>query len=296
MYYYIVNPAAGNSIISSIQEKLKSNLHSLGIDGEFNKTIGAGDAAKIAKLAVEQNFKTIVAVGGDETVNEVITAVHATKKTNVAVGIIPTGKQNLMARHLGIGDWQHACDVLAARRLQTYQLMKINSKAFIYDCTFLSEGTWQPEETSSSSAPVWQNLMEKVSIPVAQKPFEYLLDLDNQYKVRGNANQITISNQKFLDTSLPNRLIIHIYNAASHDDKPTILNKIFRRSKPNMHSVSQLHGNNIAIECKSPTEAIIDGQKLGGTKFNIHITDAKVQLITNRETSATDLKSSQSET
>lgn len=284
MYYYIVNPAAGNSLISSIQEKLKSTLHNLGIDGEFNKTIGAGDAAKIAKTAVDQNFKTIVAVGGDETVNEVITAVHETKKDNVAVGIIPTGKQNLMARHLGVGDWQHACEVLAARRLQTYRLMKVNNKPFIYDCTLLSEGVWHPQESNPSPAPVWQNLIEKASNNHTQKPFEYLLDLDNKYKVRGIANQITISNQKFLDTSLNNQLIIHLYGVSGGHNKRTLLNRIFQRSDQNTHTISQIHGNNTAIECKSPTEAIIDGQKVGGTKFSIHITRAEVQLITNRDT------------
>lgn len=283
MYYYIVNPASGNSVISSIQEKLKANLHALGIDGEFNKTIGSGDAAKIAKLAVDQNFKTIVAVGGDETVNEVITAVHETKKDSVAVGVIPTGKQNLMARHLGIGDWQHACDVLASRRLQTYQLMRVNNKVFIYDCTILSEGVFQPEETSPSPAPIWQNLLEKATPSPKQQPFEYLLDLDKRYKVRGEANQITVSNQKFLDTALENELIIHIHSPDPYQKKLPILGNLFKRPGHKINGISQLHANNIAIECKSPTEAIIDGQKLGGTKFNIHITDAKVQLITNRE-------------
>ncbi len=286
MYYYIVNPAAGNGAIDGIQEKLKANLHGLGIDGEFNKTIGSGDATKIVKQAIEDNYKTIVAIGGDETVNEVITAVHATKNPNVAVGIIPTGKQNLMARHLGIGDWQHACDVLATRRLQTYQLMKVNNKTFIYDCTFLSEGTWQPE-VSNHPIPVWQNLLDKASGPTKQKPFDYLLDIDGNYKVRGTANQITISNQKFLDTALANELIVHLYIPQSKAEKPSVLSRLFNKAGQETANASQLHGKSITIECKSPVEAIIDGQRLGGTKFAIHIARDSVQLITNRENQST---------
>lgn len=285
MYYYIVNPAAGNSLVGSIQEKLKARLHEMGIDGEFNKTIGSGDAAKIAKQALAQGFKTIVAIGGDETVNEVVTAVCAGGKPRVAVGIIPVGKQNLMARHLGIGDWQHACDVLAARRLQTYQLMEVNGKPFIYDCTLLAAGSWQP--APNEPEPFWQELINRATPSRGLTPFTYLLDLDRKYKVRGEAGQIIVSNQKFLDTKLGNDLILHIYNAESKAEQKSKIRKFvqrFKRETQHNSQFSQLHGTNITIECHSPAEAIIDGQKVDGTKFSISLSDNEIQLITNRDT------------
>jgi len=282
VYYYIVNPAAGKGEVGTIQDKLKATLHSLGIDGEFNKTIGAGDAAKITRLAIEQGFKTIVAVGGDSTVNEVITAVHSSHKANIAVGIIPTGKQNLMANHLGINGWQQACEVLATRRLQTYQLMSINNRLFIYDCTLLAEGVWQPQ--TDAEGPVWQTFLDKAASS-SEQPFEYLLDLDQHYKVRGQALQITVSNQKFLDTSRQNRLIVHIYNAEAGTTKNSGLSKFLGRFLPRRHHspYSQFHSNRATIECRTPAEAIIDGKKLGGTKFVIDLTPEEIRLITNRD-------------
>jgi diacylglycerol kinase (ATP) len=56
-------------------------------------------AAKIAQNAVESNIKTVVAVGGDGTLNEVGGIL---KGTNVQMGIVPIGSGNGLARHLKI--------------------------------------------------------------------------------------------------------------------------------------------------------------------------------------------------
>src|SRR4051794_40785384 len=113
MYYYILNPAAGKGTVNSTQDKLRVRLRELGIEGEFVKTTGPGDATKMAKQAVEKGHTTIVVVGGDGTVNEVINGIT---KDTVAVGIIPAGHSNLLAHRLGITGWQQACEVLSARR------------------------------------------------------------------------------------------------------------------------------------------------------------------------------------
>src|SRR4051812_6735399 len=109
MYYYIINPTSGRGAINNIQEKLRSTLQQLGIDGEFAKTTGPGDATKMAKAAADKGSKTIVAVGGDDTVNEVI---NGLAESSVAIGIIPIGTSNELANQFGINHWQQACTVL----------------------------------------------------------------------------------------------------------------------------------------------------------------------------------------
>ena len=69
MYYYIVNPAAGKGRYRHIQDKLRSQLTQLGLVGDFTKTSGPGDATRLAALAAEKGFNTIVVIGGDETLN-----------------------------------------------------------------------------------------------------------------------------------------------------------------------------------------------------------------------------------
>ena len=66
-------------------------------DYSIRKTEYAGHAYEIAKESKEQGIDIVVAVGGDGTVNEVGRAlVHS----NTALGIIPTGSGNGLARHL----------------------------------------------------------------------------------------------------------------------------------------------------------------------------------------------------
>src|SRR5947207_631612 len=127
MYYYIVNPAAGKGAASKLQDRMRGRLTELGIAGEFVKTTGQGDTTRLARLAIEKGFTTVVAVGGNGTVNEVVNGIT---KDNVAVGIIPTGDSNTLARHFGITGWQQACEVLSARRLTSYGLIAAGQNYF----------------------------------------------------------------------------------------------------------------------------------------------------------------------
>ena len=59
----------------------------------------AGHAEEMARKAAQEGFDIVVAVGGDGTVNEVArSVVH----TPTALGIVPCGSGNGLARHLDI--------------------------------------------------------------------------------------------------------------------------------------------------------------------------------------------------
>lgn len=280
MYYYIVNPAAGNSSISSIQSRLKTTLHRLEIDGEFTKTIGSGDALKITKEALRNGFKTIVAVGGGETVNEVVTAVHQTpSKRNIAVGIIPIGKQNILAKHLGITDWKQACEILSWRRLQSYQLLNLNQHVFIYS------GAIQALVEESSPAepiPAWrQYIFKPKTKPPGTVPFE--LKIDGKYKASGNLKQLLLRNQKFLQADLPNQLVVHVFSAHGRGEAGgrSLVGRLLSRGGQEA-SFSQLMAEGITATFPQAVQAVIDGRKIISKRFDVALADSSVQLITNQ--------------
>ena len=92
-----MNPISGTSDKKDIPYLIEELLDKEQFDYSIRETEFAGHAYEIAKESKEQGIDIVVAVGGDGTVNEVGRAlVHS----NTALGIIPTGSGNGLARHL----------------------------------------------------------------------------------------------------------------------------------------------------------------------------------------------------
>jgi len=64
----------------------------------------AGDARRLAAVAVAEHFETVVAAGGDGTVNEVLNGIGDTPGglENTRLGVLPLGTVNVFARELKI--------------------------------------------------------------------------------------------------------------------------------------------------------------------------------------------------
>jgi YegS/Rv2252/BmrU family lipid kinase len=95
---FIINPIAGrqkkNNIANLIERQLDKSLYQISICF----TQGKGHAAKISSSAISE-FDTMVAVGGDGTINEVAGQLV---NTQIRLGIIPLGSGNGLARFLKI--------------------------------------------------------------------------------------------------------------------------------------------------------------------------------------------------
>ncbi len=123
MYYFIVNTAAGHSKVVSLMNRLKQKLLEKGIFGEMMKTTTKGDASHLARIAIKKGYSTVVAIGGDGTVHEVLNGIAG---TGTVLGIIPLGSENRIAKSLGISlDWKEAIDDLAARSMQNIDIGKV---------------------------------------------------------------------------------------------------------------------------------------------------------------------------
>lgn len=129
---FIVNPISGVSHKEVIVLYLKSlfTAHN-GYEPLFYKTKCAGDAyAKAGELSVE-GYDTVVAVGGDGTVNEVA---RGLVNSRTKMGIIPVGSGNGLARHLGIPiSYQRAAEIIMKESVQKIDAGMINDQLFF--CT-----------------------------------------------------------------------------------------------------------------------------------------------------------------
>ncbi len=120
----IYNPAARGERAERVREKIRNLPH-----GKLMATASAGDATTLAARAVEQGFRTIVAAGGDGTVNDVVNGIA---RTDVTLGVLPVGTMNVFAAELGIpGDLRKAWSVIEAGHTRRIDLGRANKQFFV---------------------------------------------------------------------------------------------------------------------------------------------------------------------
>jgi len=94
----IRNPVAGRRR-ERFFRRILGAIERQGVEAVLMETAHAGHAEQLAQLAVEQGCSTLVAAGGDGTINEVINGMVAAKapERGVPLGIIPLGTANVLA-------------------------------------------------------------------------------------------------------------------------------------------------------------------------------------------------------
>ncbi len=129
---FVVNPISGTHGKRAICRWINERTDDSRYDYSLVKTHYAGHATEIAVAAAKEKTDVVVAVGGDGTVNEIARAlVH----TNTALGIIPCGSGNGLARHLQIPmEPKAAIDILNEGVNVCIDYGKINDVPFFCTC------------------------------------------------------------------------------------------------------------------------------------------------------------------
>jgi len=98
---FIINPNSGLQLFPNLDTRIAKSLDGSEINATIKKTKYAGHAIELCQEAITLDEKpdSIIAVGGDGTVNEVINGIGL---SGIPMGIIPIGSGNGLARHLGI--------------------------------------------------------------------------------------------------------------------------------------------------------------------------------------------------
>ena len=127
----IINPISGTGAKTGLPQLVIDRLSPLGYKIDTRYTTCRGDATRLAREAVTLGYKGVLAAGGDGTINETASALC---NTEVALGIIPAGSGNGLARHIGIPiDPELSLDVLAEDTIISVDYGSVNGRPFF--CT-----------------------------------------------------------------------------------------------------------------------------------------------------------------
>lgn len=188
----IINPISGGKSKNNVPELLREAYNDREEELFISYTKRAGHASLIAHRAIEEGYQTIIAIGGDGTVNEVA---QALLHTDVSFGIIPMGSGNGLARALGISmNTQKAIQQLCSSREIWIDSCKINDKPFF--CTtgmgFDAEVSHRFSESATRGALSY--VRTAVTEYIRFKPQHYRLTLDTDNTLETNAFVIAIAN------------------------------------------------------------------------------------------------------
>lgn len=100
MYYFIVNPNAGKGRGEQIWKKLEYQLLAAGLEYQVQIAKRPEEALEAARALTEgcKEERTLVAVGGDGTVNQILNGISF--GCQVSLGYVPTGRDDAFARSL----------------------------------------------------------------------------------------------------------------------------------------------------------------------------------------------------
>lgn len=129
---FVVNPTSGTQGKDSVLQAVNEGIDRQKYTFDIRETEYAGHATEIAAQCAADGVFAVVAVGGDGTVNETARAlVH----TDTALGIIPCGSGNGLARHLQIGmNTRKAIDTINEGWIENIDYGRINDHKFFVTC------------------------------------------------------------------------------------------------------------------------------------------------------------------
>lgn len=129
---FIVNPISGTKSKDGLPALIEQMIDRERFEWGIIRTEYAGHASVIAAQCVAEGVDICVAVGGDGTVNEVARSlVHS----QTALGIIPSGSGNGLARHLCLPmDMKGALEMINIGKTDFFDYGIINDQPFFCTC------------------------------------------------------------------------------------------------------------------------------------------------------------------
>lgn len=128
----LINPISGTANKDYLPETIRQVVDSSLFDLSIRFTQRPNHAYQLAKEAAGNGYYGVIAVGGDGTVNETASALC---DTDTALGIVPNGSGNGLARHLDIPmDINEALEIINSRNIGQYDYCTANDHPFFCTC------------------------------------------------------------------------------------------------------------------------------------------------------------------
>jgi diacylglycerol kinase (ATP) len=204
--FLVFNPTSGSGGKDSQSPRaLIEALRVHGIEAEVGLKTSGKVARQLTRQAVKNKYDLVIVGGGDGTIEDVASQLEGTE---TALGILPVGTRNNLARELGIPlDLDQACDLLAAgitRKIDVGRVRTNDRKDADYFLESAGLGVSAvvlPAGQALSKGRLW-----KISSALRKlfelKPGPVELELDTGEKIQANTQLVTVSNAPLIGLNM----------------------------------------------------------------------------------------------
>ena len=285
---FIINPISGTKSKSALPSLVGQYIDSTIYDCEIVKTEYAGHAAEIASQCAKDHRDICVAVGGDGTVNEVARSlVHS----DTALGIIPCGSGNGLARHLCIPmDMKQALQVINAGNTDHFDYGVINDLPFFCTCGMGFDAFVSLKFAESGKRGLATYIENVLKEGLTYKPDTYTITDDSgnhQYKAFlvacANASQYGnnayIAPEASMQDGLLDVIIMEPFNIL---EAATLGFDLFAKTLKNNTHIQTFQARSLHIHRSEPGAVHFDGDPTKmGTDIDVRIEPLGLKAVVN---------------
>ena len=285
--FFIINPKAGTGRKDIVETAIDTHLDRTRHEATIQYTTHAGHAAEMAR---EMAGKTdiIVAVGGDGTVNEVARSlVH----TPTALGIIPAGSGNGLARHLRMPmDPAEAMKLINEACIEKLDYGRINGEAFFCTCGVGFDAFISMKFAEAGKRGLSTYIEKTLQDGLSYRPEVYHIELDGENETHeafliACANASQYGNNAYIAPNASTRdglLDVTILTPFSPFEAPQIVLQLFNRQLTKNSHVKIFRTRHLRITREKPGPAHIDGDPVNmGDTLEVELIPAALHAVVN---------------
>lgn len=291
--HIIANPMAGKD--EPFFGPVAAALGDADVRWTVHVTNGPGEEWALARRAVEQGARMVVAHGGDGTVSAVAEAIA---DSDVLLGILPGGTANVFARDLGIPlTLEGAAKLLAgphetrAVDLGTAEFEDGTKRTFVLrvsvglEAVAVEEAPRQEKEMLGELAYVVSALRRLPNPPIARYELHNehgeCVETDGLFAVLANSGHMGAGEAMYApDIAVDDGHFDGLIAPAAVGDLVTAAAAALQKTEAEV--VEHLRGEELTLVCTPPQRVTVDGEPMGDTPVKVQIRRAAVKVVAPR--------------
>ncbi len=247
-------------------------------------TTCAGDARVLAQRAVAEGCRTLVAAGGDGTINDVVNGIVG---SDVALGILPVGTMNVFASELSLPtNIQQAWRVIQAGHTRQVDLIRANEQYFVQ-----LAGVGLDAQVVEATSPEFKKSFGPLSYVIsaaqiaAQKPPSLQIEA-NGVKYKGSF--VLVGNGRYYGGPLAffkdalvddGKLDVLIFKNLGYLDIVRYLGNVIMGRHTDLKDVEYFQTTEATVSSEQEVPVEVDGELIGRLPVTFRISSRKLKVL-----------------